>query len=245
MAGSIVSKIAFPCPRSTYDNTISHLEFIDKEELTSFSNMTIDKVPIRYYQRDAKLRTMIVCHGNSEDIGETNPERLAEQFNVNICLFDYAGYGLHSCKEASEYNCQTDVLAVYEHLIYSKNVPKESIIVYGRSIGTGPAVFLADHLCKRGLSNRLILVSPLYATAYTKTNCWIPGDIFQNYRLAKAITCPTLILHGNRDEVIPYEHGMTLASLFPNLHKFVTLEGCGHNDLFTDTYYSEIGKFCS
>lgn len=148
MAGSIVSKFAFICPKSTYNNTISHLEFVEKE-LMVFSSMIIDKIPIRYFKRDEKLPTMIVCHGNAEDIGETDPERLSEQFNVNVCLFDYAGYGLHSCKEASEYNCQTDVMTVYEHLIYNKDIPKESIIIYGRSLGSGLAVFLADWLCMR------------------------------------------------------------------------------------------------
>jgi pimeloyl-ACP methyl ester carboxylesterase len=72
---------------------------------------------------------------------------------------------------------------------------------------------------------------------------WLPGDFFQNYKLAPQIGSKTLILHGDCDKVIPYECGEKLSTLFKNCYRFVTLRHCGHNDIFTNTYYDEIKNF--
>lgn len=238
--GGIVSAAAFVCPPSSYDENLSYLEFVTRTGIgTSYT--TEYKIPIRYYLKDKDLPTMIVCHGNAEDIGETDPGDLADYFNVNICLFDYAGYGLHSNKQASELSCQEDSIEVYSYLINTKKVKPENIIIYGRSLGTGIAVHLASIFSF--YKNKLILVSPLYSAAYTKINFHIPGDIFLNYRLAPNIKSLVLIFHGNQDKIVPYACGQNLAKLFPNLYKFVTLENCDHNDVFTDEYYLEMYNF--
>jgi uncharacterized protein len=240
--GSIISSMAFLCPSSSYNKNMPYLKFVERE-VTWLSNVAWYKIPIRFYLRDKCLPTMIVCHGNNEDIGQTDPKLLSDEFNVNVCLFDYAGYGLHTCKTASEYECQNDVLAVYEHLIYEKKINQDSIIIYGRSLGSGIAVYLSHHLCQRKIKNKLILVSPLYSAAAVVTNMWIPGDIFKNYLLAPEITCPTLILHGDIDGVVNYNRGRDLSLLFPNLTEFVTLENCDHNNIFTEKYYDKIKDF--
>lgn len=240
--GNVISNFAFQYQPSSYDRTLPLLEFVERETM-GYSRITTYKIPIRHYQRDKKLPSMIVCHGSSEDIGEASPVALSEEFNVNICLFDYSGYGLHSYKIASEYSCQEDVVAVYNYLINHKRVPQNFIIIYGRSLGTGVAIYLSFCLCKQQIYNRLILVSPLYSAAATVTDLWIPGDIFRNYLLAPEIQSKTLILHGNDDDIVPYMCGKKLSTLFPNLHEFVTLKDCSHNDVCTEKYYRKIRKF--
>jgi len=240
--GNIVTSMAFQPSSSTYNESISYLEFVVRKE-RSYSCEYTYEIPIRHYHRNHDIPTMVVCHGNAEDIGQTNPVELSTQFNVNVCLFDFASYGLHSNKVPSESSCQKDVIAVYNHLIRNKGVSPESIIIYGRSLGTGIATYLAHYLCSIGIPNRLILVSPLYSAASTVTNFPVPGDIFLNYRLAPQIISETLILHGNNDNVVPYSCGVNLSRLFPNLTSFITLENCGHNDIFVDTYYTEIYNF--
>ena len=51
-----------------------------------------------------------------------------------MCLFDYAGYGLHSNRVASEYSCQQDVIAVYTHLIKHKKLLAEEIVIYVKNL---------------------------------------------------------------------------------------------------------------
>jgi pimeloyl-ACP methyl ester carboxylesterase len=187
-----------------------------------------------------------MCHGNAEDIGHASIDYLASQLSANICLFDYAGYGLHTCKVPSEANCQKDVVAVYEYLIQTKKIHPEKIVIYGRSLGSGPACYLAYHLRDQYLRpQKLILVSPLRSGASIFTHSCIatPVDIFMNYRLAPYIQSSVLILHGDRDEVVPYECGEDLATRFPNLHRFHTLNGYSHNDIQSSSYYDEIKQF--
>ena len=98
--GNLISTVAFNPPSSSYDNNISYLEFIIHTRHNEY------KIPIRYYVKNKNLPTMLICHGNAEDIGQSNPYTLSNEFDSNICLFDYAGYGLHSNKISSEYSCR-------------------------------------------------------------------------------------------------------------------------------------------
>ena len=240
--GNLVSSVAFRPPQSSYDINISHLEFINRRDVIRTCHNEY-KIPIRYYVKNENLPMILICHGNAEDIGQANPRTLSDEFNSNICLFDYAGYGLHSNKISSEYSCQEDVIAVYAHLITNKNLLPENIIIYGRSLGSGVATFLSDYLCKRSIANKLILVSPLYSAANVITNLYVPGDIFKNYQLAPNINSQILILHGNKDNVVPYICGVNLSLLFPNLYRFITLDDCDHNNIATSEYYNEIKNF--
>jgi pimeloyl-ACP methyl ester carboxylesterase len=56
------------------------------------------------------------------------------------------------------------------------------------------------------------------------------ADMFQNYKKLPSIQAKTLVVHGDMDEVVPYENGVTNANACKNLTEFVTLE-CGHNDM--------------
>lgn len=105
-------------------------------------------------------------------------------------------------------------------------------------------LWVANILCSRNeIPMGLILISPLLSAVKTVTNFWIPGDMFKNYSLAPGITCSTLILHGDQDTIVPHECGKELSELFPKLHKFVTLEGCDHNNIWVIKYFTEIKEF--
>ena len=60
--GNIVSSMAFYCPPSSYDKNILYLEFVTREKMI-YSSLIEYKIPIRYYIKDKKLSTMIICHG--------------------------------------------------------------------------------------------------------------------------------------------------------------------------------------
>jgi pimeloyl-ACP methyl ester carboxylesterase len=233
--GSLITKLVFPAPPSSYDTTLSYLEFVERQDM-SMSFVTTYSIPVRYYVKDQNLKTLLCCHGNAEDINQ-DIEIIAENFNVNVCMFDFAGYGLHTCKVPSEYECQQDVLTVYNYLIHKKHVYPHNIVLYGRSLGSGIACYLANYLNNKHI--KLILVSPLLSVNNIVTSYVLPGDLFTNYIIA-----PALILHGDHDKVVPYEHGKKLATLFTNLYKFVTLLRCSHNDIGnSQLYYDNIYKF--
>lgn len=69
----------------------------------------------------------------------------------------------------------------------------------------------------------------------TATDVYACADIFQNIDKISKINAPILIAHGNRDEVVPYDHGQQLATKLQKdqrpLWKFLTIDRAGHNDI--------------
>lgn len=235
---AIIHSKAFPKVPCSYDRNLSHLESVNRTDNSH-------TIPIRYVEKGNDLPTMLMCHGNGEDIGHDNPLEIANMFNVNVCTFDYAGYGLHSCKSPSEENCYQDVRAVHDYLIQKKGLRADKLIIYGRSLGSAAACHLAFHLCVHAKTPPLgmILVSPMMSAVRIMINLSFPGDKFVNCALAPLITCPTLVLHGDKDTIIPYSCGVELARLFPKLSKLVTLNGRGHNDIYCSEYQEAILTF--
>ncbi len=230
-------------PECSYNEKINHLTFANRDA-RYLSYFTSHSIPIRHKHVSDDYKTILMCHGNGADVGHFDLEMLSRTYGANICVFDYAGYGLHSCKESSEENCQNDVIAVYEYLVLQKKINPENIYIFGRSLGTYMACFLAHHTRNHKKSpQKLILVSPLMSGVGVVTDLWTPIDKFMNYALAPEIKCSTLILHGDKDEIVPYSCGHNLSKNFPNLYKFYTLKNCGHNDVSTYAYYDEINKF--
>ena len=112
-------------------------------------------------------------------------------------------------------------------------VDRSRLVLVGQSVGTGVAVTMAS----KGWGSRLVLVSPytsLPAVA-AKAFPFLPTsllmrDRFDSASKAPGLKLPTLIIHGTKDEVIPFELGEALSRAIPGA-KFVPVQGAGHNDL--------------
>ena len=100
-----------------------------------------------------------------------------------------------------------------------------NIFIFGRSIGTGPACINAQKYNPRGL----ILVSAYTTISHVAQNIagnflgWFVNNHFSNIEAAKKIECPTILIHGQADELIPCEHSVKLweelTKRNQNLHK--------------------------
>ena len=239
----IINYFAFQPPMCTYDPSTIHLSMVPRKIISSIETKQY-MVPYLYYLLDTDKDTLIICHGNAEDIGTADVRRIACMYNVNVCIFEYSGYGMHTCLTANEENIYEDVRAIYHHLIRDKGIDSNKIIIFGRSIGSGPACYLAKYLCDINRAPKgLILVSPILSALTTVIGISFWVDIFCNYEKAPDVKCPTLVIHGNTDSVVKYDHGQRLAELFPNLYNFVTIEGCGHDDIICYSYHQGIIDF--
>lgn len=183
---------------------------------------------------DRSPYTLIWCHGNAGNILH-RAEEFADfiEAGFNVLLFDYRGYG-DSEGAPSAAGIKEDVLAVYDHLI-AQGVTKDRIVPYGRSVGSGPAVHLANQRQVAGL----ILVQPLTSTlAMGKRSFpFLPvklllREILDNEAELSKYEGPLLILHGDADEIVPFEMGKRLFEIAPGEKKnFVPLRGGDHNNL--------------
>jgi len=231
----LLEKFCFHKFSNNYDTNLKHLKYCHRNEY---------QIPFVYYTDLEYKYTLIIAHGNHEDISNYDVEYISKQYECNVCVFEYSGYGLHTCNESTEYNCNADIYQVYKYLTNELKVEPDKIILYGKSIGTG---VVCDLACYLSLNKKppagLILISPLSSVVRVITNIWTPVDIFMNYKLAPKIDCYTLIFHGDMDDVVPYSCGVELSKLFPYLYNFVTLRGYGHNNISISTCTDQIKNF--
>jgi len=171
---------------------------------------------------------LLFTHGNAELI-----DNFAEQFTVPraagyaVLLVEYPGYG-RSAGNPSEASIRETILAAYDWARNAPEIDPTRIVPYGRSLGGGAACILAT---TRPVA-ALILESSFTSVRALGRALLVPGflvrDPFDNLVALRSYRGPLLVLHGNRDEVIPVEHGRQLAAAVPGAE--FELLTCGHND---------------
>jgi hypothetical protein len=225
---------------SSYEKTLSHLEILLRWYNIGFVYIETC-LPIRYFCLNKKYDTLLICHDNDHDIGHINIELIAHHYKINVCVFDYCGYGLHSTKYLDEDEMYTDVKCVYEYLVSKKMVDPMKIIIYGHGLGSVPACYLASKLCELYAKKEklysvytyapkaVILVSPILSGMKSLLYFTIPiCDLFRNDLLAPQINSPVIIIHETQNSTTSYSCSSKLASLFPNLNDIFTVEN--HDD---------------
>lgn len=226
----IVEKYAFlpPNPPSYSKNSVN---YIDRKDLPS--------IPFLFYETetDSAEYTILYTHGNAEDLGQMVPlvMTFVKRIPANVLIYDYTGYGYNgtigNCSESATYR---DIRDVWTYLTETKGLSPDKIVLYGRSLGTGPTVQLAAELSdKKIYVGGVVLQSPLMSAVSVVSNAlsYLPfTDIFVNYKKVNRIVSPVFILHGVHDNVVPYKHGNYL-SMCCNRITFWSINGAGHNDI--------------
>lgn len=227
--GDMISTLLFQPPPPTYLHPSRHFW------LTTESG---SRIPAFYIERPNASVTILFSHGNAEDLGMIYDwfNDLARVLRVNILAYDYTGYGKASGSKPSETLCYGDIEAAFHHLVEVRKTQPEQIVLYGRSLGSGPSCYLASRLAKEGRSvGGVILQSPLlsaYRVAFNFRFTMV-GDKFPNIDYAQHIACPVFIIHGTQDEVVPFWHGEELFLALPQVWraKPFWVEGAGHNNI--------------
>jgi abhydrolase domain-containing protein 17 len=170
---------------------------------------------------------LLYIHGNAEDLGDIRPvlERMYG-WGFSVFAYDYRGYGT-SDGYPSEANAYEEVVAAYTYLIEQLGIPPERIIVYGRSVGGGPATALAANYVVAGLilessftsAFRVLVPFPL-----------LPFDKFPNLAKIQGVQSPVLVLHGEADSIIPIAHGRALYEAAPGPKLSLWVPKADHND---------------
>ena len=226
--GSIISSLLFQPPPPTYLHPSRHFWLTNK-----FGG----KIPAFFIERANAQVTILFSHGNAEDLGMIYDwfNDLARVLRVNIMAYDYSGYG-KSNGTPTEENCFADITAAYNWLIEDKKILPEQIVLYGRSLGSGPSCYLASRTATEGRSVAgVILQSPLLSAFRVAFNFrfTVFGDRFPNIDYAPKIRCPVFIVHGTQDEVVPFWHGQELFLALNQAWRVKPfwVEGAGHNNI--------------
>lgn len=192
---------------------------------------------IRYSMGSNKI--LLYFHANAEDLGmiSTSMSQISQYLQVNILAIEYPGYGIYKGNPSSTLLLE-DANIIYDYTINTLGFKSKDIIVVGRSIGSGPASFLASQkqVCA------LILISPFKSikaavkSAFGRLAALFIADRFKNVEEIQKVSCPILFIHGQKDMIIPVEHSLEMAHLLKKMGmKFDVFlgENFGHNDLST------------
>jgi pimeloyl-ACP methyl ester carboxylesterase len=165
--------------------------------------------------------------------------------HFDVLMIDYRGYG-KSNGQISEKTLLHDALVIFDSL--TNEYLEDDIIVYGRSLGTGVASYVASQR-NPGL---LILESPYYniPDAAKSHFPWFPSALlrfkFRNDLYLKKTRCQVFIFHGSRDEVLDVKGSYKLQPLLKPADRLIIIEGGQHNDLsLFDEYQEQLVKILS
>ncbi len=175
----------------------------------------------------------IYFHGNAEDIfiARELADKIRFYFDFNMILVEYPGYSLYY----DEKNCDTileNSLIVFDFLVEEMGISSENILVVGRSIGTAPATYLGSKRNPEGI----ILISPFTSIRSIAERLvggvfkYLISEKFENINYVKDISCPVLFIHGQIDELIPFDHTLNLANECKCPFEVILPETMTHND---------------
>lgn len=186
---------------------------------------------LRVYARDgdSSRPTLLYNKGNSFDMGMLRYHcvQLAALLDVDVVYYDYGGYGA-STGAPSVAGTLEDAACAVEYLS-ELGIPPSRTILYGFSLGNGPAIHLAATALRgkklRGVVLRSAFVSGVaaatdllnkHASSYVPAGA-LPSfmDVWPNERLCGSIDAPTLVVHGTRDELLSLWHAERLIAALP------------------------------
>lgn len=191
------------------------------------------KIVVAWVPYKGVVPAMLFSHGNAVDLGQMLPfyRELSKELRINVLGYDYSGYGC-STGTPSVSSTIADVNACYQFLLQVKGKRPQDVVVYGQSVGSGPTCELGAH--EKDLKG-IVLHSPLMSgmrcisPSMSMWPSW--ADVFPNITLLPKIEAKTLIMHGDKDEVVPFAHGEALHKAAKNPYPPLWAAGYGHQDL--------------
>jgi pimeloyl-ACP methyl ester carboxylesterase len=170
---------------------------------------------------------VLYFHGNGGSLRfRVDRFRALAADGTGLIALSYRGYG-GSSGRPTEKGLIDDAFAAARY-------PASRLALWGESLGTGVAVALAA----QKPVGRIVLESPFTSIADIAAQIYwffpvrlLIKDSFRSDLLIGTVTAPFLILHGDKDSIVPIALGDELYKLITAPKRFVRFPGAGHNEL--------------
>ena len=186
--------------------------------------------------------TLLYFHGNGGAF-VTRSERIRKYMThgYGVVMMTYRGFGGSSGSPSEKANV-ADATEVYD-AVRASGIPANQIVLYGESLGSGIAVQVA---AKREVA-AMILDAPytsivdLAALHYPFLPArWLMTDRYETLAAAPSVAVPTLIVHGEADDIIPVSMSAGVAAALKGPVERATFPGAGHSDHYLFGSYETI-----
>ncbi len=217
------------------DKLTSDYQFDFSEPFEEHYFLTKDGVRINallFPTQNIKKGVVLYLHGNADNLQRWGKYQIEfTKRGYDAFAIDYRGYG-KSGGEVSEEGMYSDALAAYQTL--RKNHEAEEIIIFGRSLGTSVAAWLASKVEAR----MLILETPFENMRnlmhLQSLGFLLPFNFkyqFSTNQYLANVPCPIVIFHGTQDKVTPYQTAEALKKVLKKADQFVAITGGRHRGL--------------
>lgn len=230
------------------DKILFHPLSLPREHRFSFDH-PFEEINIPFQKENlsiVKFKTVDSCkgivlfyHGNMENVEHYKKYPAFFLSNhYDVWMIDYPGFGKSSGKR-SEKRMDDEALLMYD--LAKRQISSDRLIIYGKSIGTGVAAYVAaNRNCKR-----LILETPYYSLSSLARHYfpiypvdWLIQYTFPVHDYLNKVEAPVTILHGTSDEVVPYQQSIRLKKEDPKI-ELIIIESGKHNNLSDFTTFRQ------
>jgi hypothetical protein len=187
-----------------------------------------------YLPNPPSEKALLWLHGNAENIGH-GLEHLEfySRLAVSVLAVDYRGYG-KSEGTPGEAGVYRDADAAYDYLIQVRHIQPKNIVVFGHSLGGAVAIDLASRrecgalIVQSSFTSVKDMARRVFRIPFFE---YVPKSRFDSLAKIRRVRAPILIVHGTRDETVPFSMGQRLLAAAPEPKVFFPVAGAGHNDV--------------
>lgn len=209
----------------------------------------------RFYPAQSNGPNILYFHGNGETVLDYDyVAPLYQKRAINLFVADYRGYGMSDGSPSSGSMIRDAHRIFHGFIDFLREMNfSGNLFVMGRSLGSAPAIEVAQHYQQQ--LNGLIIESG-FASGRNQLMRLGMSHLFRdvqdpigfgNHLKIKEVAIPTLIIHGDEDDIIPVTEGRMLYDLSGSQEKFsLYIPHAGHNDIMIiglDMYMESIAKF--
>ncbi|MBM3195086.1 MAG: alpha/beta hydrolase [Chlamydiae bacterium] len=213
---------------------------IPYEELTiQASDLKTPLSAIHFKTKEPKRGIVLFLHGSGTNINEI-PQALPEKIldkGYDFYTFDYRGFGKSSGK-VTEQDLLNDSMFIYQNLV--QQYGEKNVVLYGRSLGTSLATFIASQHSPK----HLLLEAPFHSMLDMAVldQPYLPQTAIENilaFHLRTDLWIPNVktkvtFAHGDKDDWVPIEEANRLYEKVSSRHKDFTLFKDWGHDHFCD-----------
>lgn len=253
LAWRFQERIAFPGPNRALPDP-AQVGIPDGEAVTIVAS---DGVQLRGWylppnpapEPGGKAPGLIWFYGNMETVADLAP--LLGRFRppgTGMLVIDYRGYG-ESGGKPTEPGLYLDAEAAWSFIKSLEEIDPARIAVYGRSLGSAVALYLATHQPVRAV----VLDSPFSSSRQMSRRHYpfLPARLLRleldNIARARQLEAPLLVFHGTDDRIAPFSMGRAVAQAGRAV-ELVAIQGAGHNDTYDmggESYRDRLHEFLS
>ena len=188
---------------------------------------------------DPEKPLVIFFHGNAANITH-RVDQIAclHSLGFSVFIFDYRGFGASEGRALSEEDLYRDARGALDYL-KARGWPPSRLIYFGSSMGAAIALQMGLEVPPSGVVLECPFTSlreiawHMTPMTYALVGWWSIGSAFENIDKIGQLTRPLLILHGDRDIMVPLEMSRRLFAAAREPKMLLVVPGAGHSDVFS------------